>query len=225
MDKRERENVGVHSITVFTTIYLLCPYRYITDRTFGSSFAFPLIRHSSNSDYTRTSAHFRPPRTTIIFFSCCYRILFPFLIRRRTQHGEMKVKAAHYFFTSEQEQNQMFHICSCSLQHYHEKAKGVFQCSTAHCFRIEMETSVKTPTCLCQMSPWWGHNARADSHLTNHTLAFSAIPGERRGNNHSRAIPLLCPLGQMFLHHHYRFHNKGMCSNAVSEWTGRSTEI
>lgn len=87
------------------------------------------------------------------FSPCCYRILFPFLIRRRTQHGEMKVKAAHYFFTSEQEQNQMFHICSCSLQHYHEKAKGVFQCSTAHCFRIEMETSVKTPTCLCQMSP------------------------------------------------------------------------
>ncbi len=128
----------------------------------------------------------------------------------------MKVKAAHYFFTSEQEQNQMFHICSCSLLYYHEKAKGVFQCSTAHCFRIEMETSVKT-ACLCQMSPWWGHNTRADSHLTNHTLAFSAIPGERRGNKHSRSTPLRCPLGQMFLHHYYRFHDKGMCGNAVSE--------
>lgn len=96
----------------------------------------------------------------------------------------MKVKAALYLFTSEQEQNQMFHICSCSLQHYHVKAKGVFQCSTAHCFRMEMETSVKTPACLCQMSPWWGHNEGADSHLTNHTLVLSAISGERRGNKH-----------------------------------------
>lgn len=181
-------------------------------------FAFSLIHHSSNYDYT--SGHQGRPS----FFPLLLPYSLSFLIRRRTQHGEMKVKAAHYFFTSEQEQNQMFHICSCSLQHYHEKAKGVFQCSTAHCFRMEMETSVKTPACLCQMSPWWGHNEGADSHLTNHTLVLSAISGERRGNNYSQAVLLWSPLGQMFLHHHY-FHDKGMCGDPVAERTSQFTEI
>ncbi len=159
------------------------------------------------------------------FFSCCYRILFPFLIRRRTQHGEMKVKAAHYFFTSEQEQNQMFHICSCSLQALPwESQRSVSMQYSPLLQNRDGDLSQNTdllvpdvPVMRTQCKGWLAFN-KSHPGLFGH-------PGERRGNNHSRAIPLLCPLGQMFLHHHYRFHNKGMCSNAVSEWTGRSTEI
>lgn len=147
MDKREKR---LFILSQFSPLFLLFLYRYVTDRFrqhLALFFAFSLIHHSCNYDYT--SGHQGRPS----FFPLLLPYSLSFLIRRRTQHGEMKVKAAHYFFTSEQEQNQMFHICSCSLQHYHEKAKGVFQCSTAHCFRMEMETSVKTPACLCQMSP------------------------------------------------------------------------
>lgn len=54
------------------------------------------------------AAEVRPPKTMASTFNS-------FLWHAEEQKKRNNDNGAHYFFTSEQEQNQMFHICSCLL--------------------------------------------------------------------------------------------------------------
>lgn len=79
---------------------------------------------------------------------------------------------------------------------------------------LSQNTGLLVPDVPMMRTQWRGWLAFNKSHPS----PFGHLGRKKRQQTYSKAILLWCPLGQMFLHHHY-FHDKGICRGAVAEWT------